>query len=470
MDRGRYLIRNVGILTISNFSSKILAFLLVPIYTSVLSVDDVGIYDIVISTIALLYPVLTANIADAVMRFTMDREKDKNEIIAIASRHIIISWICAGLLLVAFKITNVMPLINGYESIIYAYFCFTILYQILLQFSKGLERVGDMGIAGVLSTLSMIGGNILFLVFFKTGLMGFFVANTLAQAIPSTFLFIRLKFWRYLKCIDINHSLRKEMLAYCIPLIATTLGWWINSTCDKYAVAIMCGVNANGLLSVAYKIPQIIITLQGIFIQAWQISAIKEYGGQKTREFYGRSFAVINLLMCATCMLLIFLTKPLAHLLYRKSFFVAWQYVPFLLISCVFNSAAGFLGPILSAKRDSVTMAKSAIYGGFANMVLNVAFIYVMGIQGATIATMISSYIIYHYRKHAVHGEVEIHGYERVIITWVLICLQAMLEIYTPLWWFELVLIVAAVVLNLKTIKEILIMFRGILFGYKQLS
>ena len=38
--RGKYLLKNTGILTISSFASKILIFLLVPLYTSILSKED----------------------------------------------------------------------------------------------------------------------------------------------------------------------------------------------------------------------------------------------------------------------------------------------------------------------------------------------------------------------------------------------------------------------------------------------
>ena len=72
--KAKYLIKNTGILTISNFSSKILVFLLVPLYTSVLSTAEYGTYDLAISTVTLLYPILTVNIVDAVMRFAMDKK------------------------------------------------------------------------------------------------------------------------------------------------------------------------------------------------------------------------------------------------------------------------------------------------------------------------------------------------------------------------------------------------------------
>lgn len=69
----KYLIKNTGILAISNFSSKLLVFFLVPIYTSVLSTAEYGTYDLAMSTVLLLYPVLTVNIVDGVMRFSMEK-------------------------------------------------------------------------------------------------------------------------------------------------------------------------------------------------------------------------------------------------------------------------------------------------------------------------------------------------------------------------------------------------------------
>ena len=204
----------------------------------------------------------------------------------------------------------------------------------LIQFSKGMERVADLGVAGVLGTAFTIITNVLFLLIFKWGLPGFLAANVLGQAIPALYLFTRIKLWNYLQSFHINGQLQKEMLLYCVPLIATTVGWWVNSASDKYVVAFMCGVGANGLLSVSYKIPQVINTLHGIFTQAWQISAIKEYDSVDSATFYGRSFLILNVLLAAACTWLIVLSKPLGRILYQRDFYAAWQYVPFLLLSC----------------------------------------------------------------------------------------------------------------------------------------
>ena len=448
MDRKfKYLVKNVGILTISNFASKIMVFLLVPLYTSVLSTEEYGTYDLVVSTVQVVFPLLTLNIVDAVMRFAMDKSKSIDEIATIGLRYIIRSCIPITFFLIICNTVSIFNNIKGYELLIGLYFGFYVFNQFLIQFAKGLEQVIPMGIAGILSTIFLVVGNIVFLVVLKNGLQGFFVANILCQAISGIYLSYKIKLWRYIRTWKINQSLQKEMLLYCLPLIFTTLSWWINNMSDKYAVALICGTAANGILSVSYKIPSILNTIQQIFIQAWQISAIKEYGEEETKKFYGDTFCYINLLMCFCCSVLILLTKFLATLLFANDFY----------------SASGLLGPILLAVKDSKNMAKSALYGAIFNIVFNIILICVIGIQGAAVATAISSYIIYHIRKKAVGDKIVIDSYWKVLFSWVIICIQATFEIFSINKLFQLFLILLIILINIEYIKKMTYIIRQFL-------
>lgn len=456
MNRTKYLLKNMGILTISNFASKILIFLLVPLYTTVLSTVEYGTYDLVVSTVTLLYPILSLNIVDAVMRFSMDKEYSKEKIAVIGFKLILISIVIFAVGMILFNKFKIWPEINGLEGFVFLYYFSYVFNQFLVQFAKGLECVREMGIAGVISTFAMVGGNIFFLLVLKEGLPGFFLANIIAQGISAIYLLIKLKLWVYLKNLNVEKILIREMLVYCLPLLASTIGWWVNSASDKYVVAFMLGVSANGILSVSYKIPQIINVVQSIFIQAWQISAIKEYGEKDTARFYGKTFLIINVFMCAACSWLILLTRPLAYLMYAKDFFQAWQYVPFLLISSVFNCASGLLGPILSAQKNSKAMMWSAIIGASVNIIMNITLIHYIGIQGATIATLICSIIIYEVRKSAVGKDIIIECYKVVIVTWLLLCVQAFVEIYLKACVIEITLMIVMLIINKKNLYTIL--------------
>ena len=83
----RDLSKNTILFTINSFGSKLISFLLVPLYTYVLSTNDYGTADLITSTVQLLVPVLTLNIQDAVLRFSLDKEYDKRAVISVFIKH-----------------------------------------------------------------------------------------------------------------------------------------------------------------------------------------------------------------------------------------------------------------------------------------------------------------------------------------------------------------------------------------------
>lgn len=452
----KYLLKNTGLLTISNFASKILVFLLVPLYTSVLSTAEMGIYDLIVSTISLLYPILTFNIVDGVMRFAMDKAYEKSQVALVGIRYITMSAVVIAMGLIPCHYIKLFQSIHGIEYLIFLYYLSYTLNQYFIQLAKGMEKVKHMAVAGIISTVMMLGGNILGLLILNMGLTGFFLANILAQAVPAIYYYFALHFYSFFKGVKYDKELNRAMMSYCLPLIFSTVGWWINSASDRYVVTALCGVSVNGILSVAYKIPSIINTVFGMFGQAWQISAIKEYGKKDSIKFYADSFMFINLMMCVGCASIIVLSKPLARLLYAKEFYAAWQYAPFLVVSTVFNTASGLIGPMLSAVKDSKSMARSAIYGAGTNIFLNIVLVYFWGAQGAAIATAISAFIIYYVRRRAIGGGLKIQDPLVLWIMWSLVCLQAFLEIYTSLRFLEIIIVIVFILMSYRSARHTL--------------
>ena len=449
-----YLFKNIGILTISNFASKILVFLLVPLYTSVLSTEEYGSYDLVVTSMHFLLPILTLNIADAVMRFSMDKERDKGNVAVVGFRFVEIAVAIAGVLLALNRVFGLVKMISGMELVIFIYFLFYLLNSFLTQMAKGFERVMDMGIAGVIGTLVTVGANVLFLLVLKLGVNGFFYANILGCAAPALFYFFRLKCWNYVTG-RVEKKLKTEMLAYCVPLILVALCWNVNSSLDKYMVTGFCGVAANGLLAIAYKIPNILSIIQNIFTQAWQISAVAEHESKDVKKFYSSTFEYSSAFICLCCSALIILSRPLASFLYAKDFYDAWQYVPFLLISAAFNMAGGFVGPLLSAQMNSKAMAKSAIYGVAVNVVFNTLLIWLIGIQGATIATAMSSFVIFLVRKLAVRDMIDKSFNKSLYGSWILMVLLGCAEIWLQNYLVEAGLFVVICIVYWRQIKGI---------------
>ena len=114
MSKYKYLIKNIGLLTLSSFATKLLSFLLVPLYTSILSTTDYGTYDIFNTTVGVLLPILTLNIQDAVIRFALDKNYKNESIATIGLRYVIRANMIVAAGLVINKIFGFSAVANQY--------------------------------------------------------------------------------------------------------------------------------------------------------------------------------------------------------------------------------------------------------------------------------------------------------------------------------------------------------------------
>ncbi|VMD69530.1 capsule biosynthesis repeating unit flippase Wzx [Streptococcus pneumoniae] len=450
MSKYKELAKNTGIFALANFSSKILIFLLVPIYTRVLTTTEYGFYDLVYITIQLFVPILTLNISEAVMRFLMKDGVSKKSVFSIAVLDIFIGSIAFALLLLVNNLFSLSDLISQYSIYIFVIFVFYTLNNFLIQFSKGIDKIGVTAISGVISTAVMLAMNVILLVVFDWGLLGFFIANVCGYVIPCIYIVSRLRLWELFE-IKIDKKLQWEMVYYALPLVLNILSWWVNNTSDRYIVTAIVGIQASAIISVAYKIPQILSTISAIFIQSWQISAIKIQEDKSDTTFVSNMLLYYNALLLIIASGIILFVKPISNILFGISFYSAWELVPFLIISSLFNAISGCIGAIMGAKMDTHNIAKSALVGMIANIILNIVLTFLMGPQGITISTLIASFLIFYMRKDSVK-EINSETYRAIYLSWILLVVEACLLIYMDFIIGALI----AMVINLFLLKDVI--------------
>ena len=218
------------------------------------------------------------------------------------------------------------------------------------------------------------------------------------------------------------------MTAYSKPLIANSIAWWINNLSDRYVIVFFCGLAENGVYSVAGKIPSILNVFQGIFNQAWTLSAVKDFDSEDKNGFFTNTYTAYNCLMTIICAGTILFDKILAHFLYAKDFFVAWKYVPWLTIAILFGALSGYIGGFFSAVKDSKLFATSTILGAVINIILNFIFTPIYGAMGAAVATATCYFTVWIFRYYQSRKYIKLRvNIVRDFISYVLLCLQAIL-------------------------------------------
>lgn len=392
----RYLAKNTILFTISSFGSKILTFMLVPLYTNVLTTAEYGIADIISTSAILIGYIFTLNISDAILRYAIDDNDNAKKILAFGFKIILIGTAILCLVLAVIWKLAILSWDNYCYIFLVLYYFFFVLNSVFSNYLRAIDHIKAVAIGGILTTLVTIVSNIVFLLIIKTGLIGYLISMILGVFATCIYqmLVIRMPLINYfnLTCSD---NYKKEMLRYSIPLIFNGIAWWMNSSLDKYFIIAMIGAGANGVYSVAYKIPTLLTMVQSIFNQAWNLSAIKEFDKNDMDGFFANTYSVYNAGIVIASSLLIVINIPIAKILFAKDFFEAWHYAPLLLLSTMFSALSGFIGSIFTAAKDSKVFAISTVSAALINAILNAILIPKYEIYGAAIATLISFFLIW---------------------------------------------------------------------------
>ncbi len=229
--------------------SKLLVFLLVPLYTNILSTSDYGIADIITTTSTLLIYVFTINIADSVLRFAIENKMEQESYLSYGLKVLLTgSFILVITLFVIWK-WKLLAWENYCYFFLFAQFFMSAIYQISSNYLRAIDDIKGVAISGIITTGVTVLFNIIFLVIWKTDIVGYLLSMVLGPAVATLYCFIRVgKSLTYIFQKQISRDTRKSMCSYSIPLIFNGVAWWTNSSIDKYFVTAICGAAQNGNL------------------------------------------------------------------------------------------------------------------------------------------------------------------------------------------------------------------------------
>lgn len=461
----KYLAKNIGLLTLSNFATKLLSFFLVPLYTSILTTADYGTYDLFNTTVGVLLPILTLNVQEGVIRFAMDKDYDREAIVTVGMRHLLIGSVIIAAALGINGLFSFSPILKTYAIFFFLMFFSQAISGIVTFYIRGVERIGDLSISSVVASSVTIGCNILFLIGFRWGLVGYFLANIIGPLVQCIWLAARAHMFRDTHLTREYKKESKDLLDYSRPLIANSIAWWVNSASDRYVVTFFCGVAVNGVYSVASRIPSILNVFQTIFNQAWALSAVKDYDPEDKSGFFANTYRAYNCMMTIVCSGIIVTDKILAKFLYANDFYVAWRYVPWLTMAILFGAMSGYIGGFFTAVKNSKIYAASTAVGAVTNIVLNIIFTPIFGALGAAIATTICYVEVYVVRLIQSRKYIKLRvNFIRDIISYILLAVQSvvllLVDATIPLYR---ILVGLFIVICLMYIKDIGLVLKKVL-------
>ena len=387
------LINNTLLISVGTFGSKILTFLMTRFYTEALTPSDYGEADLIIQTANLLIPLVSAGIADGVFRFVLETDDEHT-----AKRKSIFSsgfyTISAGTAILAAlsSFISIPGFVSEYKWLLIWFISASCYHSLCAQFIRGEGKTRLFAYQGVLNTVLVIVFSILFLSVFEAGTRGYIISMTLADSICALYLVAGQKLWRLMD-IHLKPGMWRKMMRYSLPLVPAALFWWITSVSDRYMITWFLGSGANGIYTVASKIPAIITLISGMFLEAWQFSAVRESRGSRRSyiSFYTNIWSMFLTVMFIGGSIIIAFSPATIRLLAASEYYSAAEYLPILTAAAILSSLVSFMGSVyIVTKRSSLSFLTTAA-GALFNIILNFLLIPThLGIYGAAIATLCS--------------------------------------------------------------------------------
>lgn len=396
MNKYQKLASNTLVLAIGQFSSKMLVYVMLKFYTNTLGTDGYGVMNNIISAASLLISVVTLSIADGVLRFSLEKGNNGKAVFSIGVNICIVGCV---VFIPFVPLVGLIPMLRGYQWMILIYIFMGSVKDVCAIYVRSRYSVTLYAVDGIVTTISTIIYSLLTLGVLKWGVTGYVISVILGDVTSIVFLNAASRLYRQYHPLHLSKALYKSMLKYSIPLMPTAIMWWIINCSDLFMVAGFIGDDANGLYSFAYKFPNLVTIVVGIFAQAWRMSAITERNSRATSNFYSTTFSLIQTVMFLACGGIMLVLRPIIMPFFgSKAFQPAFFYVPILLGATIFQAMDNFLSSIYEAAQKTTHSMISSVIGAVTNIVLNLILINLIGISGAALATLASYVIVFIYR------------------------------------------------------------------------
>ena len=345
-NRSKNFIKDIFIFAIGGVGSKLLLFLLVPLYTNILTREEYGTADLVSTVAELIIPFLSVVIYEAVLRFGLSKYERKEDVLLVALFVWLGSWL-VGLLII--PATRLYSELFEWRWYLYFYINVSIGSFIFLNYIKVKNMNKLFSLINIVQAAILVGLNVLFLIVFKWNVNGYLLSSILSVGLPLIVVILVGKVIPDLKNARTDYQLFKRMIKYSFPLILNNVSWWVIHSSDKIMLELMVGVGALGIYIVVTKIPSLINVVINIVSSAWNISATKEMEDTNNAKFYSDVFNLLTFFVFLACISIVFVLKPFMSIYVGQEFSEAWQYTPLLLVSAVFSAISSYCGSLYDA-------------------------------------------------------------------------------------------------------------------------
>ncbi len=399
------LSKNTLLLAIGTFINKGLLFIMIPLFSSWLSNEDYGKFDVFCTYVALMIPIVTLACNEAVFRFGIEKETDSEKGIYITNGLFIVgvNSIIMGLALLfvfwatgwryafPFFLMSLAEIVNTY----------------LQGYMRAIRKLNIYSFCSAFSTLCIAFCVTILLLVFDLGLMGIIYGYAFGYIMGDLAIIFVTRFFKYIDFSKVQVCKIKEMVSYSSSLIPNNISWWIISVSDRTIINIVLGDAINGIYAIASKIPNFCTAIFGVFGISWQETATDMVSSEKRNEYYNRVLNQMVKVLISLCGVIVCFNFVFFEVVFESRYGSGRLYTPILVTSAVFSSLSQYFGGIqISLKRPKAN-GFSTVIGAIVNLVVHLSLISFIDLYAAAISTLISNVVIMIVRAKLISDEIK---------------------------------------------------------------
>ena len=236
--------------------TKLIAFVLLPLYTNYIAKADMGFYDLVISILGVVVPVIFMEIWTGTLRFAIEKEDDKGKRKVINNSLIIA--------MIAFLIYSFIYVISAIlfkfrlPVWIYVYSVIWIFQLILLSSARVYGKNTLYASSGVICVFINAIVTIIAVKVLDGNIVSLFIGLICGILFQNIMIESKLKIMKKFKLSDFDKNFCYSLIRFSLPLSINSVVYWMLEGFNKIVISGKLGVAANGIYSVGNRISTVL--------------------------------------------------------------------------------------------------------------------------------------------------------------------------------------------------------------------
>ncbi len=386
----RRLARHSAVYGLGGIVSRILAVLLLPLYTAYLEPSDLGSVGVLVALSAIVVTVLRGGVSTAFFRFYFDSPEPARRLVVVQTAFwftTATAGLAAGLAL-ADPLADALGL-GGDDALVRAAFVgiwAQMNYEQLTSLFRVEERSSAFVAASLVNIAITVGATLLLVVVWEQGALGVIVGNFIGTL--SVYLAL-LAVRREQLGLDFDRSLLRQMQRFGLPLVPSALALIAINFSDRFFLAHLASLDEVGVYELGVRVASAMVLLLTAFRMAWPAFAYSIEDDAEARRTYSFVLTYLVFLACWVALALGLLSPWLVRLLDSEGSFEAGSRVVAPLAFALVAYAA-YVVMAIGVGRARRTGFNWVITGAAAllNVALNIILIPPYGMMGAAAATV----------------------------------------------------------------------------------